>query len=207
MCRDIFTVLSNLFINFSSDPTTIFRGNTLVSKMMDEAMRLIGLQYLHKTLRPTIELVFLEKKSCEIDPTRVKDVNQVEANLNNLKSYVQRIFEAITNSAVHCPALMCQIFHNLKECAMKCFPENREVRYSVISGFIFLRFFAPAILGPRLFDLTTQQIVSSPVYFEIFRATFHSVLGCTDQSDPDIDIKDDSISGQLGQLQVDAAGL
>jgi Ras GTPase-activating protein 3 len=30
----------------------------------------------------------------------------------------------------------------------------------VISGFIFLRFFAPAILGPKLFDLTTEQIVS-----------------------------------------------
>jgi Ras GTPase-activating protein 3 len=38
--------------------------------------------------------------------------------------------------------------------------DNREVRYSVISGFIFLRFFAPAILGPRLFDLTTEHIVS-----------------------------------------------
>ncbi|KAG8270925.1 Ras GTPase-activating protein 2 [Homalodisca vitripennis] len=38
--------------------------------------------------------------------------------------------------------------------------DNREVRYSVVSGFIFLRFFAPAILGPRLFDLTTEQIDS-----------------------------------------------
>ncbi|CAG2068977.1 unnamed protein product, partial [Timema podura] len=38
--------------------------------------------------------------------------------------------------------------------------DNNEVRYSVISGFIFLRFFAPAILGPKLFDLTTEQIDS-----------------------------------------------
>lgn len=128
-------------------------------------MRLIGLQYLHKTLRPTLELVFNEKKPCEIDPTRVRDTNQIETNLNNLKSYVQKIFQAITQSAVYCPALMCQIFNNLKECAMNCFPNNREVRYSVISGFIFLRFFAPAILGPRLFDMTTQQIVSIYIYF------------------------------------------
>lgn len=39
-------------------------------------------------------------------------------------------------------------------------PDQREVRYSVISGFIFLRFFAPAILGPKLFDITTHPIVS-----------------------------------------------
>lgn len=123
-------------------------------------MRLIGLQYLHKTLRPTLELICSEKKPCEIDPTRVRDSNTIQTNLTNLKCYVQKIFEAITQSAVHCPALMCQIFHNLKDCAMKRFPDNREIRYSVISGFIFLRFFAPAILGPRLFDLTTQQIVS-----------------------------------------------
>lgn len=37
--------------------------------------------------------------------------------------------------------------------------ENKEIKYSVVSGFIFLRFFAPAILGPRLFDLTKEQIV------------------------------------------------
>ena len=126
---------------------------------MDEAMKLIGLQYLHKTLRPTIDLVFNERKPCEIDPARIKDANTIQSNLANLTSYVERIFQAITQSAVTCPALMCEIFDSLKECAMIHFPENREVRYSVISGFIFLRFFAPAILGPRLFDLTTEQIV------------------------------------------------
>lgn len=123
-------------------------------------MRLAGLRYLHTTLRPTLDLVFQEKKPCEIDPARVKDSNQVEQNLVNLKEYVEKIFSAITQSAVHCPAIMCQIFHNLKEAAMTYFPNNREVRYSVVSGFIFLRFFAPAILGPRLFDLTNEQIVS-----------------------------------------------
>lgn len=124
-------------------------------------MRLIGLQYLHKTLRPTLELICNERKPCEIDPTRVRDANTIATNLANLKFYIQKIFDAITQSAVHCPTLMCQIFHNLKECALLHFPENKGVRYSVISGFIFLRFFAPAILGPKLFDLTTQPIVSN----------------------------------------------
>ena len=68
-----------------SDPTTIFRGNTLVSKMMDEGMRLAGLHYLHSTLRPAMEQVFSERKPCEIDPTRVKDANTIQANLANLK--------------------------------------------------------------------------------------------------------------------------
>lgn len=68
---------------------------------------------------------------------------------------------AITTSGVRCPPLMCEMFWCLRELAATHFPKNKEVRYSVISGFIFLRFFAPAILGPRLFDITTEQIVSN----------------------------------------------
>lgn len=143
-----------------TDANTIFRGNTLVSKMMDEVMRLAGLHYLHETLRPSLEQVFAEKKPCEIDPARVKDPTVIQTNMENLKDYVQKIFHAITSSALHCPTLMCQVFHDLRELASTYFPDNKEVRYSVISGFIFLRFFAPAILGPRLFDLTTEQIDS-----------------------------------------------
>ncbi|XP_046607580.1 uncharacterized protein LOC124298935 [Neodiprion virginianus] len=156
----VMRALASYEISKLTDPTTIFRGNTLVSKMMDEGMRLAGLHYLHCTLRPAMEQVFLERKPCEIDPTRVKDANTIQANLANLKEYVQRVFTAITTSGVRCPPLMCEMFWSLRELAVTHFPYNKEVRYSVISGFIFLRFFAPAILGPKLFDITTEQIDS-----------------------------------------------
>ncbi|GAB1866707.1 Ras GTPase-activating protein 3 [Camponotus japonicus] len=156
----VMRALASHEISKLTDPTTIFRGNTLVSKMMDEGMRLAGLHYLHSTLRPAMEQVFLEKKQCEIDPTRVKDSNTIQTNLANLKEYVERVFIAITTSGVRCPPLMCEMFWCLRELAATHFPKNKEVRYSVISGFIFLRFFAPAILGPRLFDITSEQIDS-----------------------------------------------
>lgn len=156
----IVKALADHEISKLTDPTTIFRGNTLVSKMMDEAMRLHGLHYLHSTLRPIVEAIFNEKKPCEIDPTRVKDKSTVDANLINLQDYVERVFDAIMKSDVRCPPVLCQIFHDLRECAAKYFPHNKEVRYSVVSGFIFLRFFAPAILGPKLFDLTSEPLVS-----------------------------------------------
>lgn len=160
MISPMIKALADHEISKLTDPTTIFRGNTLVSKMMDEAMRLSGLHYLHTTLRPIIEQILHEKKPCEIDPTRV-NMTQIEANLANLEEYVEKVIEAITKSAVRCPAVLCQIFHDLRECAAKHFPDNKEVRYSVVSGFIFLRFFAPAILGPKLFDLTTEPLVSN----------------------------------------------
>ena len=42
---------------FSRDPNTIFRGNSLTSKCIDETMKLAGMHYLHVTLKPTIEEV------------------------------------------------------------------------------------------------------------------------------------------------------
>nr|XP_026484362.1 GTPase-activating protein [Vanessa tameamea] len=150
--------LADAEISVLTDATTIFRGNTLVSKMMDEAMRLTGASYLRGVLRPTLAAVLAERRPCEIDPARVKPAAAVAANLANLKDYVERVFAAITSSYAQCPAAMCRLFDALRQCAARHFPANAEVRYSVVSGFIFLRFFAPAILGPRLFDLTTEQI-------------------------------------------------
>ena len=48
------------------DPNTIFRGNTLVSKCMDELMKLAGLHYLHTVLRPVVERIYQERRPCEV---------------------------------------------------------------------------------------------------------------------------------------------
>ncbi len=40
-----------------SDANTFFRGNTLVTKLIDELMKLVGLPYLHDTLKPIIAQV------------------------------------------------------------------------------------------------------------------------------------------------------
>jgi hypothetical protein len=99
--------------------------------MMDEAMKLAGLHYLHNTLRSSLDLVFRERKPCEIDPARVRDLAMIETNLTNLKEYVENIFQAITTSALHCPSLMCQMFHDLKELASTCFPgESSQDKWS-----------------------------------------------------------------------------
>ncbi|KAI5714199.1 hypothetical protein M8J76_012741 [Diaphorina citri] len=141
-----------------TNTNTIFRGNSLVSKMMDETMKLTGLNYLHETLRAPLAKIFAERKNCEIDPARMKDKSHLAGHRANLKYYIDDIVTCITGSARHTPPVMCSLFHELRCAAARGFPGNNDVQYSVVSGFVFLRFFAPAILGPRLFGLTTQQI-------------------------------------------------
>lgn len=144
---------------FYSDVNTIFRGNSLVSKCIDELMKLVGIRYLHDTLKNCVEIVITENKCCEIDPTKIKDLDFMQIQMNNLKQYTALFFQAIISSVPRCPQVMRDVFSVLKELAVKFFPDTKDVCYYVISGFVFLRFFAPSILNPRLFELTDRKIV------------------------------------------------
>lgn len=156
-------IIFKYYFFFFRDVNTIFRGNSLISKCIDELMKLVGMRYLHETLKSCVETVVLEQRCCEIDPNRIKDTDDsLEKNMSNLKFYISNVFRSITTSMDRCPQIMCEVFAVLKELAIKFFPENKEVCYYVISGFVFLRFFAPALLNPRLFELTDLSIVSFP---------------------------------------------
>lgn len=152
-----FRVLADHEISCTGDPNTLFRGNSLLSKMVDELMKLVGLPYLHDTLKTFIDDVFTDPRPCEIDPTRLKEGENLTENLGNMKNCVSAALEAITGSGLVCPAVMRDVFCVLKEVTGKHYPENTSVRYHAVSSFIFLRFFAPAILGPKLFELRSDS--------------------------------------------------
>uniref|UniRef100_A0A3S5ZPH7 Ras GTPase-activating protein 3 n=1 Tax=Bos taurus TaxID=9913 RepID=A0A3S5ZPH7_BOVIN len=151
------SAIASAEVRRTQDPNTIFRGNSLTSKCIDETMKLAGMQYLHVTLKPTIEEICQSHKSCEIDPVRLKDGESLESNMENLRQFVDRVFSVITKSGVSCPTVMCDIFFSLREAAAKRFQDDLDVRYTAVSSFIFLRFFAPAILSPNLFQLTPHH--------------------------------------------------
>ncbi|OQV12884.1 Ras GTPase-activating protein 3 [Hypsibius exemplaris] len=148
--------LGHLEMNTITDVSTLFRGNTLLSKCVDETMRLGGKFYLESFMKDHIDRIFLEQKYCEIDPVRLADGGDLNLNMLNLVSYIEPILTSITSSALSCPSLMSEILSELKQSAKSKYPERREIHYSVVAGFILLRFVAPAILNPELFDLRKE---------------------------------------------------
>lgn len=48
----------------------------------------------------------------------------------------------------------------MSRCLCVLATDDLDVRYTAVSSFIFLRFFAPAILSPNLFQLTPHHTVS-----------------------------------------------
>ncbi|KAI7811422.1 putative ras GTPase-activating protein 3, partial [Triplophysa rosa] len=147
------SAIAHAEINRTQDPNTIFRGNSLTSKCIDETMKLAGMHYLQVALKPIIDEICTDHKPCEIDPVKLKESENLDTNRENLRHYVDRIFNVITSSGVSCPTVMCDIFFSLRESAATRFQVDPDVRYTAVSSFIFLRFFAPAILSPNLFHL------------------------------------------------------
>ncbi|MGH0142059.1 UNVERIFIED_CONTAM: hypothetical protein FKN15_075224 [Acipenser sinensis] len=164
------SAIANAEVNRTLDPNTIFRGNSLTSKCIDETMKLAGMHYLQVTLKPIIDEICGDHKPCEIDPVKLKDAENLDNNRENLRHYVDRIFTVITNSGVSCPTVMCDIFFSLRESAAKRFQADQDVRYTAVSSFIFLRFFAPAILSPNLFHLRPHHPAS---FKESYMASFY----------------------------------
>lgn len=65
---------------YVSDPNTLFRGNSLVSKLIDESMKVVGQSYLQRTLQSCIDEIFEAQKPCEIDTSRLTENDNVEVN-------------------------------------------------------------------------------------------------------------------------------
>ncbi|XP_061459319.1 rasGAP-activating-like protein 1 isoform X2 [Rhineura floridana] len=156
-------------VSRTTDPNTLFRSNSLASKSMEQFMKVVGMPYLHEVLKPIVNRIFEEKKyveldPCKIEPSRTRRISfkgslseaQIrESSLEVLKGYLGDIVESIVSSAEKCPSAMRVAFKQLHKRVDDHFPEaeNQVAKYLAISGFLFLRFFAPAILTPKLFNL------------------------------------------------------
>uniref|UniRef100_A0A8B9EGM8 RAS protein activator like 1 n=1 Tax=Anser cygnoides TaxID=8845 RepID=A0A8B9EGM8_ANSCY len=157
----------------TKDPNTLFRSNSLASKSVEMFMKVVGLPYLHEVLKPVVNRIFEEKKYVELDPCKMElsrgrrisfkgslsEAQVRESSLGLLQGYLGDVVDAIVGSVEKCPPLMRAAFKQLRRRVEEQFPsaQHEEVRYFSISGFLFLRFFAPAVLTPKLFGLREQH--------------------------------------------------
>uniref|UniRef100_A0A8C2Y9P4 RAS p21 protein activator 2 n=1 Tax=Coturnix japonica TaxID=93934 RepID=A0A8C2Y9P4_COTJA len=145
--------VAELDLKDTQEANTIFRGNSLATRCVDEMMKIVGKHYLKVTLKPVIDEICESPKPCEIDPIKLREGDNVETNMENLRYYVDKVFREIVRSSISCPTLMCDVFYSLRHLAAKRFPNDPHVQYSAVSSFVFLRFFAVAVVSPHTFHL------------------------------------------------------
>jgi hypothetical protein len=153
-------------ISSTKSAGVIFRGNTLATKCVDAFMKLIGSSYLHRVLKDHIAAISEDKHSCEVDPSKAEKGDNVAHNMAHLRETAEKITEDIFASADLIPAQFREVFHAIQTTILEQWPEDDTSRYTAVSGFLFLRFFNPAILGPKLFGLldTFPSFVASRTF-------------------------------------------
>ena len=147
----------------------LFRGNSLLTKALDLHMRRLGKEYLDETVGERLRDIEESDLESEVDPSRVPREDDLERNWRNLASLTEKIWSAIASSANRCPPELRLIFRHIRACAEDRYGDFlRTVTYSSVSGFLFLRFFCPAILNPKLFGLLKGMALLFPFFFFFF---------------------------------------
>lgn len=137
-----------------AEANLLFRGNTLLSKALDLHMKRLGKEYLEETIGARIRSIAGADADCEVDPVRLVEGASLQQNWNRLNAAIHSIWKAIAESANRCPPELRQVFRHIRACAEDRYGDRmRSVSYTSVSGFLFLRFFCPAVLNPRLFGL------------------------------------------------------
>ncbi|GAA5833590.1 hypothetical protein JCM9279_001570 [Rhodotorula babjevae] len=135
----------------------LFRGNTILTKSVELYLRLTGAEYLDASIGEVIRRIVAEKVEIEIDPMKLRPGTkdkELQANVHLLREWALTLFNAIYDARERCPHDLRQIFAHIQGAVVDKYGEGddqKNTRWTCVSAFIFLRFFVPAVLNPKLF--------------------------------------------------------
>ncbi|KAJ3791000.1 GTPase activating protein [Lentinula aff. detonsa] len=145
-----------------SSHTTLFRGNTILTKIVELCMKYYGKAFLEASVGPIIRRLIAEKVAIEVDPMRTpKGAKEAEKGLELLIYWCQEFWKQIYSVREECPPEMRRLFCTIRELVEERFSSSgnsaiqakHDLRWQGVSAFCFLRFIVPAILNPHLFHL------------------------------------------------------
>jgi hypothetical protein len=140
--------------SLAGEANLLFRGNSLLTQSLDFHMRRLGKEYLEEVLLDKICEINTLNPNCEVDPSRLSAGDDLHKNWSQLTALTTGLWKSIASSARRCPAELRQILKFIRAVADDRYGDFlRTVSYTSVSGFLFLRFFCPAILNPKLFGL------------------------------------------------------
>lgn len=135
----------------------LFRGNTVCTKAMDHFMKLVGSMYQREVLMPIVEVINREAASLEVQKEKMTNGEDWKRNVARLQKLTELLLQRIFQSVNHCPPPVRNLLSFIREASIAKFPHAPTVKHTSVTSFIFLRFFVPAVLNPKLFGLTANM--------------------------------------------------
>ncbi|KAK2173204.1 hypothetical protein NP493_892g01057 [Ridgeia piscesae] len=160
----LYQLLWNMFskeVEIADCMQTLFRGNSLASKIMAYCFKIYGQGYLRELLYPLIMEMFKADKqnvSYEVDPARLEPSENIEKNRRNLMILTQQVFNAIVGSSESIeprfPVQLRSMCHCLYQVVSHRFPEGAVAALGTV---LFLRFINPSLVSPCESGIIDQQ--------------------------------------------------
>ncbi|KAI0811470.1 hypothetical protein GGR55DRAFT_688578 [Xylaria sp. FL0064] len=140
--------------SLTGEANLLFRGNTLLTQALEFHMRRLGKEYLEDVLGDKIFEINEINPDCEVDPSRIDRVEDLQQHWKLLLQFTTELWEIIAASANKLPLELRGVLKYVRAVAEDRYGDFlRTVNYTSVSGFLFLRFICPAILNPKLFGL------------------------------------------------------
>ncbi|CAD5120476.1 DgyrCDS9043 [Dimorphilus gyrociliatus] len=155
---DLIKHFATMETNSIDEVSSIWRSDSVLSKCVGELMFVAGRRYLSATIKCVIDRIYNDHKYCEIDPLKAKSEKEIQSSNQLLRNYVIDIMDAILSSGKNFPSVVSQVLSDLRDLAVNKFSNNNleDLQNQIVSSFVFLRFFAPAIVNPKLFEIRSD---------------------------------------------------
>eukprot|EP00028_Trichosphaerium_sp_Am-I-7-wt_P000942 CAMPEP_0168526880 /NCGR_PEP_ID=MMETSP0405-20121227/12253_1 /TAXON_ID=498012 /ORGANISM="Trichosphaerium sp, Strain Am-I-7 wt" /LENGTH=559 /DNA_ID=CAMNT_0008549851 /DNA_START=306 /DNA_END=1985 /DNA_ORIENTATION=+ len=133
-------------VEFAEDVETLWRGSTVGSRALNQYMKTGAKEYLINVVTEVCLKVAALKK-----PFELKD-----GCSGPLIEILDKFLTSLYDKTDSCPTPLREIFYHLQHEAKRKFPSNPVVKYTSVSGFLFLRFINAALLAPDAFDIMEE---------------------------------------------------
>ncbi|KNC98340.1 uncharacterized protein SPPG_06732, partial [Spizellomyces punctatus DAOM BR117] len=136
-------------VDNTDTPANLFRRNSMATRLLTIYAKSQGQEYLVRTLKPLISELTerCPPMSFEVDPVKLSPTDNQETNLRNLKIVAQGILDSIVGPGpARFPRPLREACAIVWRLVGSRFP---DARVTAVGGFLFLRFFCPAIVSPE----------------------------------------------------------
>ncbi|CAE6520703.1 unnamed protein product [Rhizoctonia solani] len=142
--------------NTNSSPSTLFRGNSMMTRVVESAMAILGAQgFLESSLGRVVREIYRDKVIFESSTNGAGGANTAAGVIEgaDLMAYwLQQMWDSIWKARDGCPNELRHLFYNIRtqvEARWGSSALHADLKYQAISAFLFLRFFIPALLRPE----------------------------------------------------------
>ncbi|KAL0478375.1 RasGAP [Acrasis kona] len=146
----------NVELNNSLDYGTLFRRNSISTKLVTLFFKVHGIHYLQNVLSHDLIKLCLEDELIELDPSRVtatEDETLIKSNVKKMTTLCNNILKSIMNTWEQCPIELRYIMKYMREQSEVVFPNCGDI---CVGGLFFLRYICPAIVVPHLFGVVNE---------------------------------------------------